>query len=101
MECIKCKIQYIGKSQTEFNIRLNNHRKDVKATNAIPACKHFNQNHSFNNDAKFTLIEKLNVQNVSQELKIKRLKEREDFWIKELKTLIPDGLNHELNFPDH
>ena len=90
---------YIYKSQTEFNIRLNNHRKDVKAPNAIPTCKHFHHNHIFNNDAKFILIEKLDIQNASQELRIKRLKEREDFWILELKTLIPHGLNHELNYP--
>ena len=29
MECRICPIQYIGKSETEFNIRLNNHRKDA------------------------------------------------------------------------
>ena len=29
LECTKCKIQYFGKAETEFNIRLNNHRKDV------------------------------------------------------------------------
>ena len=25
LECSKCKIQYVGKAETEFNIRLNNH----------------------------------------------------------------------------
>ena len=29
MECTLCKWQYTGKSEIEFNIRLNNHRKDV------------------------------------------------------------------------
>ena len=29
LECTKCKIQYVGKAETEFNIRLNNHQKDV------------------------------------------------------------------------
>ena len=29
LECTKCKIQYVGKAETEFNIRLNNHRNDV------------------------------------------------------------------------
>ena len=29
LECTKCKIQYVGKVETEFNIRLNNHQKDV------------------------------------------------------------------------
>ena len=30
MECIICNLQYVGKNETPFNIRLNNHRKDVK-----------------------------------------------------------------------
>ena len=28
MECKLCNKQYIGKAETAFNIRLNNHRKD-------------------------------------------------------------------------
>ena len=28
--CIMCKIQYVRKSETSLNIRLNNHRKDIK-----------------------------------------------------------------------
>ena len=38
LECIMCKIQYVGKSETSFNIRLNNHRKDIKKPNAIEPC---------------------------------------------------------------
>ena len=34
MECRICRIQYIGKSETEFSIRLNNHRKGVNKQNA-------------------------------------------------------------------
>ena len=30
LECIMCKIQYVGNSETSFNIKLNNHRKDMK-----------------------------------------------------------------------
>ena len=30
LECELCKIQEVGKAETAFNIRLNNHRKDVK-----------------------------------------------------------------------
>ena len=40
-ECILCKIQYVGKSETAFNLRLNNHRKDVNNLKAIPAYHHF------------------------------------------------------------
>ena len=30
MECTKCRLQYIGKSETQLNLRINNHRKDSK-----------------------------------------------------------------------
>ena len=30
LEYIMCKIQYVEKSEISFNIRLNNHRKDIK-----------------------------------------------------------------------
>ena len=29
MEGTLCKIQYVGKAETPFNIQLNNHRKDA------------------------------------------------------------------------
>ena len=35
LECTKCKTQYVGKPETEFNIRLNYHRKDVWKPDAI------------------------------------------------------------------
>ena len=60
LECKLCKIQYVGKAVTAFNIRLNNHRKDVKDPKAIPADKFFNQTgHNFNLNAKFIIIEQL------------------------------------------
>ena len=44
-----CNIQYVGKNETTFNIRLNNHRKDVKNSNTLPADKHFTlPGHDFN-----------------------------------------------------
>ena len=39
MECRICRSQYIGKPETEFNIRLNNHRNDVNRQNAPQAEK--------------------------------------------------------------
>ena len=41
MECALCKIQYVGKAETAFNIRLNNHRKDVNNPKYSPAVLHF------------------------------------------------------------
>ena len=60
MECILCNAQCVGKAETSFNTRLNNHRKDVKNVFLIMACKHFQQeSHNFNKHAKFNIIDQL------------------------------------------
>ena len=41
-------MQYLSKSETDFNVRLNNHRKDSKNKDAVLACTHFqNSNYIF------------------------------------------------------
>ena len=96
--CTKCKIQYVGKAETEFNIRLNNHRKDVWEPEAIPASRHFSgKSHNFNSHAKFILIEQIRHIDIDKEKNKERLKQRENFWILTLQTLTPKGLNQELN----
>ena len=98
LQCRICQLQYVGKSETSFNIRLNNRRKDSKNKNPILACKHFqNSNHNFQRDAKFTLIEQITKSFTTTEQLRLLLKKRENFWILKLKTLYPDGLNQELN----
>ena len=48
LEYILCNIEHIGKSETSFDIRLNNHRKDVSNPKAIPVCVHFRtEGHNF------------------------------------------------------
>ena len=101
MECCKCNMQYVGKCETSFNIRLNNHRINAyKPTNdSIPACKHFHgDGHDFNRDAKFTIIERIGDTNQKSQEQISRIiLQRENFWIVKLKTLTPHGFNQELN----
>ena len=99
MECALCKVQYVGKAETGFNIRLNNHRKDVNNSKPIPTDLHFRKpGHSFNLHAKFTLIEQLsNMHTADKETLRFRLTWREDFWIQKLETLTPKGLNKELS----
>ena len=97
LESLLCKIQYVGKSETPFYIRLNNHRKDMKNPDAIKACRHFNNcNHVFHKHGKFILIEKLDkIKNTSTEVLKQRLQDRENYWIKRmslnvLKCLVVD-----------
>ena len=37
MECILCKIHYVGKTENTSNPRLNNYRKDTKKFDSILA----------------------------------------------------------------
>ena len=99
LEGILCNIQYVGKSETSFNIILNNHRKDVSNPKGIPACVHFRkEGRNFIQHAKFTLIVPLTeTENVSKVTLKLPLKLKQDFWILKLDTLSPKGLNQELN----
>ena len=82
LECTKCKIQYVGKAETEFDIRLNNHRKNVWKPDAIPISRHFSgKKHNFNAHAKFILIEQIRHVDIDTEKIKERLKQRENFWI--------------------
>ena len=83
MECTKCKLQYVGKAETELNLRINNHREDVLKLNEIPTDRHVAQrDHDFNTDTKFSSIEKLLNTKLSKESITKLLKKHENFWIK-------------------
>ena len=62
MECTLCKKQSVGKAETHFNIRLNNHRNYVKNPHSktILACKNFKEkNHNFSKHAKLIIIDQL------------------------------------------
>ena len=60
MEWILCKMQYVGKAEIAFNLRLNNYRKDTRKPNSILTCKYFQEKgHNFNKHAKFIIIDKL------------------------------------------
>ena len=99
-ECILCNLQYVGKSETSFNIRLNNHRKDVSNPTAIPACAHFRkEGHKFkSNMHKFTLIEQLTETKRFSKATLKlRLKHRENFSVLKLNTLSSKRINYKLN----
>ena len=87
MKCTLCKKQYIGKSETIFNITLNNHRKDVKKPDAILVCRHVQEKkHVFNKHTKFIIIDKLTNTTKSKDILRRRLIKRENLWIQTLET---------------
>ena len=86
MECALGKKQYVRKSETSFNIRLNNHRKDVKKPDTILSCRPLQErNHVFNKHAKLIIIENLKNTTRSKEVVRQRLIEIEIFLFKSWK----------------
>ena len=82
MERTLYKIQYVGKAEAPFNLRLNNQRSDVSSPNTLPPCCHFAQsNHDFNRHAKLTLTETITSRNKPTEVTQDNLRKRENFWI--------------------
>ena len=102
LECVRCNKQYVGKSEWPFNYRLNNYRSRIKSTRydkLLPVEKHFReQHHVFARDARFTIIERIEKEDVDDMTDL--LETHEDNWIKRLQTLTPKGFNNKLNHPD-
>ena len=98
MEYAIFNLKYVGKNETPFNIRLKNHRKDVKDPKAILSDKQFQKiGHRFNEHARFTIIDRLTNTNLGNKVSRERLIQRENFWKQTLETLYPKELNQELN----
>ena len=74
LEWYICKIPYVGKSETSFNIRFINQRKDIKNNNSILARKSFNRrDHGSNNHRKLSIKEQLrNITTATTEAFFKR-----------------------------
>ena len=87
IECNICNLQYIGKSETAFNLRLNNHRNHIKKE--VSSCEltehflHNKQTHNCDN----------NRINISNEQKKDILRHREIFWQRKLNSMQPNGLD--------
>ena len=99
---MKCNAeQYVGKVETQgANKRVNKHRNDVGRPDGLAIDRHFDQqDHDFNRDFRLILIEEISKRNLTKEQTRELLLKREDFWIRKLNTLEPNGFNEKLNFP--
>ena len=69
MECTISSLQYVGKNETPFNIRLNNHREDVKDSKAIFTDKHFQKiGHRFKEHVRVATTDRLTNTNLDKEI---------------------------------
>ena len=97
IECRISRLQYVGKSETAFNLRLNNHRNHIKrGVNSCELSEHFLHNsrsHDFGKGATITINEQIKQSNMTIERKKEILRAREIFWQSRLNKLQPNGLN--------
>ena len=101
--CDKCHgKQYVGKVEIQkAHRRINKHRNDTKRGNSISIDQHFRtQDHDFDKDFRIIIIEEISDRNMTREQVRHTLLKREDFWIKKVGTLEPNGFNYRLNFPN-
>ena len=79
--CRICRLQHVGKSETAFNLRLNNHRNHIKrGVNSYELSEHFLHNsrsHDFSKDVTITIIEQIKRSNMTIERKKEILRARE------------------------
>ena len=90
LSCSKCKKQYVGCTTRQLNIRTNHHRTSIRNQLPIHAANHFNQpNHFINLHLKVQPIDCVQ----SKENNNEELYRLERYWIQQLRTLTPHGLN--------
>jgi len=101
IDCNICKLQYIGKSKTTFNLRLNNHhiKKGISSCELTEHFLHNKWTHNLDNNVIITIIEQLRKDNISNEQKKDLLRHREIFWQKKLNSMQPNGLTKQIGWP--
>ncbi len=88
IQCRKCGMQYVGETVNALHISLNGHRSDVKTKKLDkPVAVHFDQSDHSIEDLEAMGIEKIHNNDPG------RRKLRESYWIFELESLTPQGLN--------
>ena len=93
LECKKCGLQYVGETRRPFHLRMNEHKSTFKLRNKTILAQHFH-NSCCSDCYRVRIIEILkNGEQTDIESIKKKLRDREEFWIKTLKTQYPFGLN--------
>ncbi|XP_053314288.1 uncharacterized protein LOC128480756 [Spea bombifrons] len=83
--CKKCEVQYVGQTSNCIRRRFVDHMSTIKCKKPLSLPMHFNKADHSEQDISLLVIQK--VENKE------RLREKEQYWIKELDTMEPKGLN--------
>ena len=91
--CQRCGLQYVGETGQTLRKRMNNHRASIKSLKPQFLYKHFTSDGHRLEDMVVQLIESIVVAPNERASNYSKRLEREEFWIRELKTAYPHGLN--------
>ena len=101
--CKICNFQYIGETKNRLQTRFSGHRSSIKSKTSCQLIhKHFEENGHGLSNCRIIPIEKMNRSTISQQdltpnqitIALNKLRlDREKFWITNLQTAYPYGLN--------
>jgi hypothetical protein len=93
ISCKLCQKQYVGETKCPFRWRATRHLCDIRHDEDTNVAQHFNlPGHSVDRHFEIMPIEQLPLSATAEETD-KQRKLRESFWIKQLKTKWPSGIN--------
>ena len=86
--CTKCQMKYVGFTKVQLNRRFSEHRSHIRCgTESYVMLHHFTKHHGIG-DMTIKILEICALD---------KLREREKFWINELNTSFPYGLNDRID----
>ncbi|CAJ0968324.1 unnamed protein product [Ranitomeya imitator] len=90
-----CGLGYVGETTQHIRDRISQHKSTIRCCKTLlPVPAHFIQNNHTVAQLRYQVIEHVPLARRGGD-RIKKLKERESFWIHTLQTLTPLGLNRE------
>ena len=92
VNCQRCGLQYVGETSQALKKRMNNQRANIKSLKPQFLCKHFTCDGHGLEDMFVQPIKSIVVAPNEQASAYSKRLEREEFWIRELKTVYPYGL---------
>ncbi len=90
--CTRCRQQYVGETKRTLNVRLKEHLADIKYARDTPVAYHFNSTGHNLHHVGIQVIDLLSG-DVNKFTTTTLRREKETYWIYQLRTLKPLGIN--------
>ena len=100
---LKLQAMYVGETSRKLHKRFTEHRSNINTKKSGPVAKHFNEicpNMDFLTITPLEHVQRKNTfMGLLDRVDILALLQREQYWIKKIKTIAPFGLNKRREIP--